>query len=155
MRSCRPALILLAAVLSLTACGRLTVMPPPNGEPVVLTRADLATTWTDADDGTLTLKADGTFVADKICVAVSWYDSLAWSGTGTWKRGSGEEQTFVSVTFDAAHPVGFGTAAHPQEVVRKPDAYAALKHGEVLKLWTAIGDPDNDYPNCVLTSPAN
>ncbi|KQX10567.1 hypothetical protein ASC82_23115 [Streptomyces sp. Root431] len=131
--------------LSLTACGRLTVMPPPEGEPVLLKTSDLVTTWTDADDGTLTLKKDGTFVADKVCVAVGWYDSLAWSGTGTWSRGSNKEQSFVGVTFDVDHPETRG---------RTPDPYSALKKGETLKLWAAIGDPDNDYPNCVLTSQA-
>ncbi|MFE1550149.1 hypothetical protein [Streptomyces sp. NPDC058718] len=133
-------------VLSLTACGRFTVMPPPEGEPIHLKPGELVTTWTDADDGTLTLKKDGTFIADKICVGVGWYDSLAWSGTGTWEEGSNDEQSFLEVTFDADHP---------EVRERKPDSYAALKQGKVLKLWTAIGDPDNDYPNCVLTSPAN
>lgn len=132
--------------LALTACGRLTVMPPPEGEPVVLKPAELATTWTDADGGTLTLKQDGTFIADKVCVSAGWYDSLAWSGTGTWKHDSNEEYSFVGVAFDADHPEVRG---------RKPDAYAALRHGKVLKLWVAVGDPDNDYPNCVLTSPAS
>ncbi|MFI9744573.1 hypothetical protein [Streptomyces sp. NPDC052494] len=130
--------------LSLTACGRFTVMPPPEGEPVVLKTADLVTTWTDADDGTLTLKKDGTFVADKVCVAVGWYDSLAWSGTGTWEAGSNDEYSFVEVDFDADHPETRGTQV---------DSYAALRQGKVLKLWAAVGDPDNDYPNCVLTSP--
>ncbi|WP_158939168.1 hypothetical protein [Streptomyces sp. NRRL S-87] len=137
---------------ALTACGRLTVMPPPEGEPVVLQPAQLATTWTDADGGTLTLKRDGTFDADKICVAVGWYDSLTWSGTGTWRQGSGREQSFVGVTFDAGHSFD---VYHPEEVERRPDSYAALKQGRVLKLWVAVGDPDNDYPHCILTSPAN
>lgn len=132
-------------VLALTACGRLTVMPPPDGDPVVLKPAELTTTWTDADDGTLTLKPDGTFIAHKVCVAVGWEEELAWSGTGTWDQGSPEKQTFVGVTFDDAHPEVDG---------RRVDAYAALRQGEVFKLWAAVGDPDNDYPNCVLTSPA-
>ncbi|MFD9049690.1 hypothetical protein [Streptomyces zaomyceticus] len=153
-RSCRTALILLAAALPLTACGRFTVMPPPEGEPVVLKPAALATTWTDADGGTLTLKRDGTFVADKVCVAVDWYDGLTWSGTGTWKQGTNTKQTFVGVSFDADQPVGFDLD-HPESVEREPAPYDALRHGEVLKLWVAIGDPDNDYPNCVLTSPAS
>lgn len=138
--------------LALTACGRFTVMPPPEGEPVVLEPAALTTTWTDADGGTLTLYRDGTFFADQVCVAVRWYDSLAWSGTGTWKQGSNEKQSFLAVSFDAAHAVG-SSAIHP-ETERKPDSYAALRQGKVLKLWVPIGDPDNDYPNCVLTSRA-
>ncbi|MEU8435005.1 hypothetical protein AB0F18_19180 [Streptomyces sp. NPDC029216] len=132
--------------LALTACGRLTVMPPPEGEPVALTSAELAATWTDAEGGTLTLKQDGTFIADKVCVAAGWYEGLAWSGTGTWKQGSNKKQSFVRVTFDADHPEVRG---------RKPDAYGALRRGKTLKLWAAVGDPDNDYPNCVLTHPAN
>ncbi|MEU7115099.1 hypothetical protein [Streptomyces sp. NPDC046182] len=132
--------------LALTACGRFTVMPPPEGEPVVLKTAELSTTWTDADGGTLTLKQDGTFIADKVCVSAGWYDSLAWSGTGTWKHGSNEEYSYVGVAFDADHPEVRG---------RKPNAYAALRQDKVLKLWVAVGDPDNDYPNCVLTSPAS
>ncbi|MFG2841390.1 hypothetical protein ACGFYE_41195 [Streptomyces zaomyceticus] len=129
-------------------------MPPPEGGPVVLKSAALAATWTDADGGTLTLKQDGTFVADDVCVAVSWYDGLTWSGTGTWNQGGNKEQTFVGVTFDAAQPAGFDIA-HPDSLGREPAPYAALRHGKVLKLWVAIGDPDNDYPNCVLTSPAS
>ncbi|MET8809691.1 hypothetical protein [Streptomyces sp. NPDC004546] len=138
--------------LALTACGRFTVMPPPNGEPVVLKPAELATTWTDADGGTLTLKPDGTFIADKVCVAVRWYEGLTWSGTGTWEQGSNKKQSFVAVSFDADHPVD---TYHPERVERRPDSYGALRQGKVLKLWVAVGDPDNDYPNCVLTSPAS
>lgn len=137
---------LLATALALTACGRLTVMPPPEGKPVVLAPAELATTWTDARGGTLALKPDGTFVADEVCVAVGWYEGLTWSGTGTWKQGATQEETIVGVTFDAAHP---------ETGERNPDPYAALRQGRVLKLWAAVGDPDNDYPNCVLTSPAS
>ncbi|MCX4982689.1 hypothetical protein [Streptomyces sp. NBC_00572] len=142
----RAALISAAMAFALTACGRLTVMPPPEGEPVILKPAELVTTWTDADGGTLTLKQDGTFVADKICIAVAWYEELAWSGTGTWKHGSNKEQSFLDVSFDADHPEVRG---------RESDAYSALKQGKALKLWAAIGDPDNDYPNCVLTSQAS
>ncbi|MFE7712340.1 hypothetical protein ACFU6I_42840 [Streptomyces sp. NPDC057486] len=154
LRYRRTALISLAVALALTACGRFTVIPPPDGEPVVLKPAELATTWTDAEGGTLTLKHDGMFIADKVCVAVDWYDSLTWSGTGTWDQGSNKKQSFVAVSFDAAHPVGFD-AAHPKTFEREPDSYAALRQGKVLKLWVAVGDPDNDYPNCVLTSPAS
>lgn len=120
-------------------------MPPPEGEPVILEPAELTTTWTDADGGTLTLKRDGTFTADAMCVAIAWEEGLTWSGTGTWKHGSNDEYSYVSVTFDAPHP---------ETGDRKPDSYAAMRRGDVLKLWTFVGDPDNDYPNCVLTSPA-
>ncbi|MFB7372101.1 hypothetical protein ACFC0D_19915 [Streptomyces sp. NPDC056222] len=146
MRSCRTALILLATTLTLTACGRLYDLPPPEGEPVVLKPAELATTWTDFDDGTLTLKQDGTFIADKVCIAIDWEEGLTWSGTGTWKHGFNKEESFVSVTFDAAHP---------ETGEREPASYSALRQGKVLKLWVAVGDPDHDYPNCVLTSPAS
>jgi hypothetical protein len=152
LRYCRTALILLAMALALTACGRLTVMPPPEGEPVVLKPAELATTWTDAEGGTLTLKQGGTFIADKVCVAVSWYDGLTWSGTGTWEQGSNKKQSLVGLSFDADHSVD---PYHPERGEREPAPYAALRQGKVLKLWVAIGDPDNDYPNCVLTSPAS
>ncbi|MEU6665594.1 hypothetical protein [Streptomyces sp. NPDC046727] len=127
-------------------------MPPPEGEPAVLKPAELAITWTDAEGGTLTLKQDGTFIADKVCVAVRWYEDLTWSGTGTWEQGSNKEQSIVAVSFDADHPVD---TYHPERVERRPDSYAALRQGKVLKLWVAVGDPDNDYPNCVLTSPAS
>lgn len=150
MRYCRTALILLATALALTACGRFTVMPPPEGAPVVLKPAELATKWTDAEGGTLTLKQDGTFIADKVCVAVSWYEGLTWSGTGTWEQGSNKKQSIVGVSFDADHSFD---AYHPEKGEREPAPYAALRQGKVLKLWVAIGDPDNDYPNCVLTSP--
>ncbi|MFD9035069.1 hypothetical protein ACFVZW_28630 [Streptomyces sp. NPDC059567] len=132
--------------LALTACGRLYDLPPPEGEPVVLKPAEVATTWTDSDGGTLTLKKDGTFIADKVCIAVGWYEGLTWSGTVAWGQGSNEKQSFVGVTFDAAHP---------ETREREPDSYATLRQGKVLKLWAAVGDPDHDYPNCVLTSPAS
>ncbi|MFF7676016.1 hypothetical protein [Actinacidiphila glaucinigra] len=143
--------------LAFTACGRLTVMPPPEGEPVVLKPAELATTWTDYNDGTLTLKQDGTFIADKVCVAVGWHDGLAWSGTGTWKPVTGtwqqdrnKKQSFLDVTFDTAHSYD----DYYPEGERRPDSYAALRHGKVLTLWAPVGDPDNDDPHCILTSPA-
>ncbi|MFE1880187.1 hypothetical protein [Streptomyces diastatochromogenes] len=138
--------------LALTACGRLMDRPPPVGEPVVLKPAELATTWTDADGGTLTLKQDGTFIADKVCVAVSWYDGLTWSGTGTWEQGSNKKQSFVGVSFDADHSFD---AYHPEKVERRPEPYAALRQGKVLMLWVRVGDPDNDDPHCILTSPAS
>ncbi|MFE2009166.1 hypothetical protein [Streptomyces sp. NPDC059491] len=138
--------ILIASTLALTGCGRLTVMPPPEGVPVVLKPAELTTTWTDADGGTLTLKPDGTFVADDVCIAYRWDEGLTGSGKGTWARGSNKTQSIIHVIFDVAHP---------ETGEREPDAYAALRHHKVLKLWTAVGDPDNDYPNCVLTSPAS
>ncbi|WP_328623086.1 hypothetical protein [Streptomyces sp. NBC_00354] len=81
-----------------------------------------------------------------VCVAVGWYDGLAWSGTGTWEQGSNKKQSFVGMSFDADHP---------ETGEREPEPYAALTQGKVLKLWAALGDPDNDYPNCVLTSPAS
>ncbi|MFF0476519.1 hypothetical protein [Streptomyces sp. NPDC004284] len=111
-------------------------MPPPEGEPVILKPAEFTTTWSDADGGTITPRKDGTFVADKVCVAVSWYDSLAWSGTGTWEQGFNKEQSSLEVTFDAAHP---------DTVEREPGSYAALRQGKVLKLWTAIGDAEKAY----------
>ncbi|MEV6330648.1 hypothetical protein [Streptomyces sp. NPDC051909] len=143
----RITLILPALALALTACGRLYELPPPQGEPVVLKPAEMATTWTDADGGTLTLKQDGTFVADKVCVAVGWEEDLAWSGTGTWKHESDKDKTqsFLDVSFDADHPETDG---------RPVDDYAALKQGKVLKLWAAVGDPDHDHPHCTLTRPA-
>lgn len=129
-------------------------MPPPEGEPAVLEPTELATTWTDADGGTLTLEQDGTFTADEVCVAVGWYAGLTWSGTGTWQQGSRSrtKQSLVSVSFDADHAVD---TYRPETVERRPDPYAALRQGKVMKLWVAVGDPDNDYPNCVLTSPAS
>jgi hypothetical protein len=132
--------------LALTACGRLYDLPPPEGEPVVLKPAELATTWTDFQGGTLTLKQDGTFIADKVCIAVGWYEDLTWTGTGTWEQDSNKKQSFVSVSFDAAHP---------ETGERRPDSYAALRRGKVLKLWTRVGDPDHDHSHCILTSPAS
>ncbi|MFE5912838.1 hypothetical protein ACFQ6B_27670 [Streptomyces wedmorensis] len=146
LRRCRTALISLPVALALTACGRLYELPPPEGDPVVLKPAEVATTWTDADGGTLTLKQDGTFVADKICIAIGFEDGLTQSGTGTWKQGSNKKQSIVSVTFDAAHP---------ETGERKPDPWAALRRGKVWKLWTRVGDPDHDDPHCTLTSPAS
>ncbi|MFJ5832284.1 hypothetical protein [Streptomyces sp. NPDC093089] len=144
-RHCRTALVLLATALALTACGRLYELPPPQGEPVLLERADFITTWTDADDGTVTLKPDGTFVAHDICVAVSWDEGLAWSGTGTWRQKANKEQSFLRLRFDDDHP---------EASDQRPDSYSAIKSGNVLKLWTRVGDPDHDHPHCTLTRPA-
>ncbi|MFG2776015.1 hypothetical protein [Streptomyces sp. NPDC048350] len=147
LRYRRTALILLATALTLTACGRLYDLPPPDGEPVVLKPAELVTTWTDIHDGTLTLKQDGTFIADEICIAVDWEEGLTQSGTGTWKQSSNEKQSFVSVSFDAPHP---------ETGEERPDPYSALRRqNNVLMLWTAVGDPDHDYPHCMLTSSAS
>ncbi|MCX5376451.1 hypothetical protein [Streptomyces sp. NBC_00091] len=132
--------------LALTGCGRIYELPPPEGKPVVLEPAELATTWTDIHDGTLTLKQDGTFIADNVCIAFSWDEGLTQSGTGTWRLGSNTEQSIVVVSFDAAHP---------ETGERRPDSWAALKNGKVLKLWTRVGDPDHDEPHCTLTSRAS
>ncbi|MFB6837084.1 hypothetical protein [Streptomyces sp. NPDC056361] len=142
----RTALVLLATTLALTGCGRLYELPPPEGKPILLKRADLLTTWTDADDGTITLKPDGTFVAHDICVAVSWDEGLAWSGTGTWRLTANKEQSFLRLRFDDAHP---------EASDQRPDAYSALRHNDVVKLWTRVGDPDHDLPHCTLTPQAN
>lgn len=144
LRRRRAVPVLLAMALSLTACGRLYDLPPPEGEPVVLKTAELATTWTDFQDGTLTLKQDGTLVADNVCIASGWHEDLTWSGKGTWKQGSSKEQSIVVVTFDIAHP---------ETGERRPDSYAALRQGEFLKLWASVGDPDHDHPHCILTNP--
>ncbi|MFF3327858.1 hypothetical protein ACFYWI_38070, partial [Streptomyces sp. NPDC002889] len=127
--------------LALTACGRFTVMPPPDGEPVVLKPAELATTWTDADGGTLTLKQDGTFIADKVCVSVSWEEGLTWSGTGTWEQGSRKKQSFVGVTFDADDP---------ETGEREPGAYAALRSRISTDLGTC---KSNGVPGRVIFRP--
>ncbi|MFJ8162447.1 hypothetical protein ACIRBY_16160 [Streptomyces sp. NPDC096136] len=126
-------------------------MPPPEGEAVVPKVTDLVATWTDADGGTLTLRQDGTFTADRVCVAVRWYEGLAWSGTGTWTQGANGRRSLVGLTFDADHSVD---AYHPENTERRPDPYTALRQGKALKLWVAVGDPDNDQPHCILTRPA-
>lgn len=145
LRSCRTALVLLALALALTACGRFWNQPPPDGEPVVLKAADLTTTWTDADGGTLTLRPDGTFSAHHVCG--DWMGASDWnwteprSGSGTWKAESGRAGTAVRRSFDAKGPEG-------DEV---GDVLGALRQGKTLKLWTRVGDEDNDDPHCILT----
>ena len=138
--------------LALTACGRFTVMPPPDGEPVVLKPAELATTWTDAEGGTLALKPDGTFIADKVCVAVPLvrgFDLVRNRHLGARLQ---REAKLRRCDLRRRSP---RRRHHPETGEREPDSYDALRQGKVLKLWVAVGDPDNDYPNCVLTSPAS
>ncbi|WP_395362384.1 hypothetical protein ACHGLA_21245 [Streptomyces sp. YH02] len=137
--------MLLAMALALTACGRLYDLPPPEGERIVLKPAELATTWTDFQDGTLTLKQDGTFVADNVCIAFGWEEDLTQSGNGTWKQSTYKKQSFLTITFDAAHP---------ETKEREPDSLAALRTGNELRLWAAVGDPDHDHPHCILVRPA-
>ncbi|MGW3661224.1 hypothetical protein ACWD6R_38835 [Streptomyces sp. NPDC005151] len=142
-RSCRAMLVLVAAVLVLTACGRLWNRPDPEGDPIVLDSSEVATTWTDAEGGTLTLKPDGTFTADNACGAWSPVPGGNWhmprSGEGTWTQDDASKQTGVRASFG---PDGPSTE------------YAALRHGDDLMLWTRVGDEDNDDPHCILTSPA-
>ncbi|WP_418955254.1 hypothetical protein [Streptomyces tritici] len=161
MSSRRTAPIWLAVLtLALTACGRLYELPPPQGEPVLLKPAELATTWTDADGGTVTLKPDGTFVAHDICLAISW-DRVTGSGTGTWKHGTARGFSVLSLDFDvdkngtSPFTDQFDGAPYPVDEATHIDSYAALKYGKLLKFWTRVGDPDNDYPHCTLTHPAN
>lgn len=147
-RSQRTAVVLLAVALALTACGRIWNRPPPEGESVVLKPAELITTWTDADGGTLTLKPDGTFTAEDVCGDWMGASDLNWtgprSGSGTWKDDSGNTGTAVRLSFDTKGPQG-------DEV---GDVLDALRHGKTLMLWTPVGDADNDEPPCLLTGNA-
>lgn len=146
-RSCRTTLILLVMSLALTACGRIWNRPPPEGEPVLLTQDQLTATWTDSEGGTLTLKPDGTFVAEDACNDYHYIDGFGLSdvkrsGSGKWESGSNKKQSFVGVSFDVDHGQWLS-------------AYAALKRGKVLMLWIRVGDEDNDDPHCILTSQAS
>ncbi|AZM89714.1 hypothetical protein [Streptomyces sp. W1SF4] len=144
-RSRRIPLVLLTAALALTACGRIWNRPPPEGEAVALPQAELATTWTDADGGTLELGADGTFTAHQVCG--DWMGASDWnwqgprSGTGTWTSGTGPVGSAVTRRFDAKGPKGDEVA----------DSLSVWRHGNTLMLWTRVGDEDNDDPHCILT----
>ncbi|MFG2921894.1 hypothetical protein ACGFYA_10255 [Streptomyces sp. NPDC048305] len=127
-------LVLVApAILSLTACGRLFPPPPPEGEPVELSLSQAAVTWTDKWGGTLDLKPDGTYTADRACS----YDARE-SGSGTWSRERADERGGPWITVE--HENVFTD-------------YEVLRNGGTLKLWLWIGDPD-DGDLCVLTAPA-
>ncbi|MEV0007632.1 hypothetical protein [Streptomyces sp. NPDC047973] len=127
-------LVLVApAVLSLTACGRLFPPPPPEGEPVALSKAQAAVTWTDRWGGTLELRPDGTYTADRACAS----DSRK-SGSGTWSQGRADERGGPWIT------VEYENFFADYEVLRKDGT---------LKLWVWIGDPD-DGELCVLAAPA-
>lgn len=145
LRSCRTGLVLLVMAIALTACGRIWNRPPPEGESVVLKPAELTTTWTDADGGTLALRPDGTFTADNVCG--DWMGASDWnwteprSGPGTWKADFGRTGTAVRLSFDAKGPEGDDVG----------DILSALRHGKTLMLWTRVGDEDNDDPHCILT----
>ncbi|MDF6019651.1 hypothetical protein [Streptomyces sp. JH34] len=140
-RSCRSLLVLVPLALSLVSCGRFAVPPVPGGEPVLLSPSRAATTWTDAEGGTLELKADGTTAAHHVCSDFDIVDGTAEprSGPGTWESEDGEEGTRVHVSF--------GTDD-------ESFAYEALRKGGTLKLWTYVGDPDEGRPLCILTAPA-
>ncbi|WP_405980110.1 hypothetical protein [Streptomyces sp. NBC_00158] len=127
----------------LTGCGRIWNRPPPEGEAVGLSQAELATTWTDEYGGILALKPDGTFFANQVCG--DWTGASDWnwdgprSGTGTWKRS--ESGAAVARKFDAQGPKGDDVT----------DDLAVWQHGKTLMLWTRVGDEDNDDPHCILT----
>ncbi|MFG2332688.1 hypothetical protein ACGFMM_24075 [Streptomyces sp. NPDC048604] len=135
----------MALALTTAACGRIWNRPPPEGESVVLKPAELTTTWTDADGGTLAMKPDGTFTADNVCG--DWMGVSAWewteprSGSGTWKGAFGKTGTDVQLTFATK-----GSEGEDVEGV-----FSALRHGRTLMLWTRVGDEDNDDPHCILT----
>ncbi|MFE1557529.1 hypothetical protein ACFW6V_21440 [Streptomyces sp. NPDC058734] len=141
-RSCRSALVLLAIALTLTACGRIWNRPPPDGEPVKLTPAELAVTWFDAYGGSLTLKSDGTFIANQVCG--DWMGASDWnwdgprSGSGTWRSETGRA---VVRKFDAKGPKGDDVG----------DNLGVWRHDNTVMLWTRVGDEDNDDPHCILT----
>lgn len=67
----------LVAGLAAYATGLLQVYEPPR-----LTSTQLVGTWTDGKGGTLSLRPDGTAVADKL-----GHMSEGCSGSGTWTRG--------------------------------------------------------------------
>ncbi|MFE3515463.1 hypothetical protein [Streptomyces sp. NPDC059166] len=121
------------AVLSLAACGRLFPPPPPAGEPVALSKAQAAVTWTDRWGGTLELRPDGTYTADRACA-----DDSRESGSGTWSQERADEAGGTRIT------VEYETVFTDYEVLRKDGT---------LKLWVWIGDPD-DGELCVLAAPA-
>ncbi|MFE5936931.1 hypothetical protein ACFQ69_16230 [Streptomyces sp. NPDC056470] len=142
-RSCRAMPFVVVAVLLLSACGRLWDRPDPEGDPVVLNPSEVATTWVDAEGGSLTLKPDGTFTADHACGAWSPVPAGNWdepqSGKGAWAQDDASKQTEVQASFGADGP---------------STSYAALRRGNILMLWTPVGDPDNGDPHCILTSSA-
>ncbi|MFD7447072.1 hypothetical protein [Streptomyces sp. NPDC059909] len=131
--------------LALTACSWFWHRPPPEGESVVLKPAELTTTWTDANGGTLTLKPDGTFTANNVCG--DWMGASDWnwtgprSGSGTWEDDSDKTGTAVRRSFNTKGPKGDDVG----------DVLSALRHGNTLMLWTRVGDEDNDDPHCILT----
>ncbi|MER5728279.1 hypothetical protein ABT084_07940 [Streptomyces sp. NPDC002138] len=107
--------------------------------------AELATTWTDANGGTLALKPDGAFTAHHVCGDWMGASDSNWteprSGSGTWNDESDKTGTDVRLAFDIKGPKGDAVG----------DVLSALRHGETLMLWTRVGDEDNGGPHCVLT----
>lgn len=88
----------------------------------------------------LRLKPDGTFTADHAC---GDYDIDAFgpkneprSGPGTWTADGWKGQTGITVSYD------------PGDV---DSGYQALREGTTSKLWTYVGDPDNNHSLCILT----
>ncbi|MEU9362998.1 hypothetical protein AB0D35_33695 [Streptomyces sp. NPDC048301] len=127
-------LVLVApAILSLTACSRLFPLPTPDGEPVELSLSQAAVTWTDKWGGTLELRPDGTYTADRACAS----DSRK-SGSGTWSQERADERGGPWITVEYENFI---------------TDYEVLRNGGTLKLWLWIGDPDNG-DLCVLTAPA-
>ncbi|MFD0355883.1 hypothetical protein ACFVHW_19425 [Streptomyces sp. NPDC127110] len=128
--------------LTLTACGRIWNRPPPDGESVTLTPAELAVTWFDAYGGSLKLNQDGTFIANQVCG--DWMGASDWnwagprSGSGTWRSATG---TAVVRKFDAKGPEGDDVG----------DRLSVWRHDNTAMLWTRVGDEDNDDPHCILT----
>jgi hypothetical protein len=140
-------------LLSLLVTGR-TWAPRPPGEPVLLADTDLVGVWSDGDGGRLTINADGTFAAHRLCGEyLDWPDGASeprqtppeMSGKGNWRQwtvdqGTDEERQYASEVqfeFDATgisfHYDATGTAGEPL-------------------LSTYQGDPD-EGDLCVLFRP--
>ncbi|MHC0433668.1 hypothetical protein ACX6XY_26385 [Streptomyces sp. O3] len=116
--------VVFAGGLAAYATGLVQIYEPPR-----LTEAQLVGTWTDDQGGTLTLRADGTAVADDLDVRMYEDASRRCSGSGTWARGtspSGTPQVALSIS-DCLEKRGW--------------EFGGTEERPTLYYW--IGDPDS------------
>jgi hypothetical protein len=147
------ALVALAVGLaSLLVTGRLTV-PRPPADPALLAEADLAGVWSDGEGGSLTLNADGTFTAHRVCGDfVDWPDDAraprdspeTTSGRGRWDR--------TTVDSGVDDPLWASRVRLEFTSSELSAGYDARGTGDKPLLYTYQGDPD-EGDLCVLFRP--
>lgn len=145
---CGLILLLGVGLLAVLVIGSRLWVPVPDGDPLVMSTAEVTGAWVDEQGGRLVLKVDGTFASDGVCGDFSdenLDEAVAPDpGAGTWEHdtwddpSTGDPVSEVQLTFT------------PGEVWTEYEARGTSKDPA---LWTYLGDPDSG-DLCVLEKAA-